>query len=106
MKRKEQNRKRNHNRTYRKKTLLPLTLALIFSLGSLVLAGQREREQKVYYQCVQIHKGDTLWEIAEKYKSETEKTEHMIDKILYCNNMKTANIRYGQKILVPITEEI
>ena len=106
MKRKKRNRMRKSNRSLRKKTLLPLTLALIFSLGSLVLAGQREKEQKVYYECVQIHKGDTLWKIAEKYKAETENTEHMIDKILYCNNMKTANIQYGQKIIVPITAEI
>ena len=106
MKRKKRNRMSKNNQTLRKKTLIPLTLALIFSLGSLVLAGQKEKEQKIYYECVQIHKGDTLWGIAEKYKAETEETEHMIDKILYCNNMKTTNIQYGQKIIVPITTEI
>ncbi len=106
MKRKQDTTNRRYDRILRKKTLLPLTLALIFSLGSLVLAGQMEKEQKIYYESVEIHKGDTLWEIAERYKSEREQTEHMIDKIMQCNSMKTANIRYGQKLIVPIAVEI
>lgn len=90
----------------RKKTLLPLTLALILSLGSLALAGQHEKEHRIYYESVEIHRGDTLWDIAEKYKADTEEVEHMIDKILYCNNMKTTNIRFGEKIIVPIEKGV
>lgn len=106
MKRKQRIKNRQYDRTIRKQTLLPLTLALIFSMGSLVLAGQKQKEQKTYYETIEIHKGDTLWEIAEKYKSETERTEHMIDKIMRCNSMKTTNIRFGQKLILPITVEI
>ncbi len=51
-KRKQDTTNRRHDRIFRKKTLLPLTLALIFSLGSLVLAGQKEKEQKFYYESV------------------------------------------------------
>lgn len=106
MKRKQKYHQTKTNTILRKKTLLPLTLALIVSLTSLVLAGQKEKEQKIYYQCVEIHKGDTIWDIAERYKKDTEETEHMIDRILYCNNMKTANIRFGEKIIVPIEKEV
>ena len=106
MKRKQKNHQIKVNTILRRKTLLPLTLALILSLGSLVLAGQKEKEQKIYYESIEIHKGDTLWGIAERYKTEAEQTEHMIDKIMHCNSMKTANIRYGQKLIVPITAEI
>lgn len=106
MKRKQTKNRLETNEILRKKTLLPLTLALIFSLGSLVLAGQKEKEQKTYYESIEIHKGDTLWKIAEKYKSEAEDTERMIDKIMRCNGMKTANIRFGQKLIVPITTEL
>lgn len=59
-----------------------------------------------YYESVEIHKGDTIWNIAEEYKTESEKTEHMVDAILELNGLKTANVRAGESIIVPVTTEI
>lgn len=83
-----------------------LTIALILCLGTFAMGAQTEKTTKTYYESVQIHKGDTIWNIAEEYKSDGEKTEHMVNAILEVNGMKTANVRAGESIIVPVTKEI
>ena len=53
-----------------------------------------------------IQKGDTIWDIAKEYKAEGQKTEQMVDAIYEVNGLKTANIRTGENIIVPVTREI
>ena len=60
---------------------LLLTMALILCLGTFAMGAQSVKETKTYYESVQIHKGDTLWDIADEYKMEGEETEHMVDAI-------------------------
>ncbi|MBM6830171.1 LysM peptidoglycan-binding domain-containing protein [Anaerotignum lactatifermentans] len=86
----------------RKNVLVLLTLALIVGLGTIAMGAQGGKEGSVCYESVLIHTGDTLWSIAEEYKSEGEKTEHMIDDILKLNGIKTTKIRSGEHILVPV----
>ncbi len=88
------------------KLLLCLAMLFVISLGTIVFGGQTIQKERVYYQSVMVHQGDTLWDIAKKYKSETETTEHMIDKIQECNQMRSANIKAGVRILVPMTEKV
>ena len=57
-------------RRIRRNLFLLLTAAMILCLGTLAMAAQRGKETKNYYEAVEIQKGDTLWEIAEKYKME------------------------------------
>lgn len=83
--------------------LLFLTVVLILGIGTLVFGGEKKVETKVHYQTVQIHSGDTLWEIAQTYCLETEKTEQMVEKIMQINGMKNANIQSGQRIVVPVS---
>lgn len=88
------------------KLVLCLAMLFVISLGTIVFGGQTIPKEKVYYQSVMVHQGDTLWDIAKKYKSEAETTEHMIDKIQECNQMRSTNIKAGVRILIPVTETI
>ena len=88
----------------RRRMLLWMTFAMVIGIGTIALGAQGQKPQTVYYESVRIHAGDTLWEIAETYKADTEKTEHMIDKILACNQMKTTNIQSGDHLLIPIVK--
>lgn len=87
---------------FRLEWLLLLTLVLTILLCTLASGAQSGKMADIYYESVRIESGDTLWSIALQYKPENEKTEHMVDKIMYCNQMKTTNIRAGENIIVPI----
>ena len=67
MERRTQRRVVRKSRKIRKNTFVLLTMALILCLGTLAMGGQRGVQKKTYYECVQVEKGDTLWEIAKKY---------------------------------------
>ena len=90
------------SRKIRKNMFVILTMALILGLGTLAMGGEKGMDTKVYYECVQVQKGDTLWEIAEKYKIQDANTEHMIEQIMEVNGMKNTNVRAGESIIVPI----
>lgn len=79
-----------------------LTVSLILCLGTISLGAQKGKEHVVYYENITIHSGDTLWEIAKKYKSEGEKIEHMICEIMELNGMCSENIMSGESLIVPV----
>lgn len=91
------------SRKIRKHTFVLLTAALILCLGTLAMGGEKGMQTETYYECVEVQKGDTVWKIAEEYKMDGEKTEHMVDSILEINGMKNANVRTGESIIVPVT---
>lgn len=70
------------------------------------MGAEKGKTSQIYYEAVEIQKGDSIWSIAEKYKIEGQKTEHMVDAILEINGMKTENIRVGESIIVPVRAEI
>lgn len=90
------------SKTIREKLFIVLTLTLVLCLGTLAKGGQEDSREKLYFECVVIHTGDTLWEIAREYKAENEKTEHMISWIMEINGMRSENIRSGESIIVPM----
>ena len=53
-------------------------------------------------QSITVAHGDTIWSIAEEYGSEDEDIRNTIYKIKKLNNMKNAELKVGQNILVPI----
>ncbi len=58
-----------------------------------------------YFTCITIEQGDTLWDIAEEYKTEEyASTQDYIDEILSINNLNTANIVSGTNLLIPYYE--
>ena len=81
-------------------------MALILCLGTFAMGGEKDVQTTTYYECVQVQKGDTIWEIAEEYKMDGEDIEHMIDEIMELNGMKNANVRAGESIIVPVTKAV
>ena len=106
MERRTQRRVVRKSRKIRKNTFVLLTMALILCLGTLAMGGQKGIQTKTYYECVQVEKGDTLWEIAEEYRMDGEKTEHMVEAILEVNGLKDANVQVGESIIVPVTKAV
>lgn len=106
MERRTQRRVVRKSRKIRKNMFVMLTMALILCLGTLAMGGQKEVQTKTYYECVKVEKGDTLWEFAEEYRMDGEKTEHMIEAILEVNGLENANIRAGESIIVPVTKVV
>ena len=49
---------------------------------------------------------EQVLDIAKEYKAEGQKTEQMVDAICEVNGLKTANIRTGENIIVPVTRKI
>lgn len=55
-----------------------------------------------YYKCITIEEGDTLWDIANEYKTEEyASTQDYIDEVLSINNLNTDVIVDGTNLLVP-----
>ena len=106
MERRTQRRVVRKSRKIRKNVFLLLTLALILCLGTFAMGAQKGGETKTYYKSVVIQKGDTIWDIAKEYKAVGQKTEQLVDAIYEVNGLKTANIRTGENIIVPVTREI
>ncbi|MDO4530696.1 MAG: LysM peptidoglycan-binding domain-containing protein [Bacillota bacterium] len=103
MERRTQRRVVRKSRKIRKNMFVMLTMALILCLGTLAMGGESSVQTETYYECVQVQKGDTIWEIAEKYKMEDMDTERMVDEIMEVNGLKHTNIRAGESIIVPVT---
>ncbi|MBQ7102807.1 MAG: LysM peptidoglycan-binding domain-containing protein [Anaerotignum sp.] len=104
MERRTQRRVVRKSRKIRKNTFVLLTMALILCLGTLAMGGEQGVQTKTYYECVQVEKGDSIWEIAEEYKMEGTDTEQMVDEIMEVNGLKNTNIRAGESIIVPVTK--
>lgn len=63
------------------------------------------RASEKYFTCITVEPGDTLWDIAEEYKTEEyASTQDYIDEVLSINNLNTANIVSGTSLLIPYYE--
>lgn len=63
------------------------------------------RASEKYFTCITVEPGDTLWDIAEEYKTEEyASTQDYIDEVLAINNLNTANIVSGTSLLIPYYE--
>lgn len=98
-----QRRIRNKNREMKRICVLVAVILWLISIGTIAMAAQAKKT--IYYESVRVSYGDTLWDIAKKYKEEKENTEHMVRKIKELNGMITDNICSGERILIPIVKE-
>lgn len=65
-------------------------------------ATSASNASKKYYKCITIEEGDTLWDIANEYKTEEyASTQDYIDEVLAMNNLNTDVIVDGTNLLIP-----
>ena len=65
-------------------------------------ATNASNASKKYYKCITIEEGDTLWDIANEYKTEEyASTQDYIDEVLAMNNLNTDMIVDGTNLLIP-----
>ena len=65
-------------------------------------ATSASNASKKYYKCITIEEGDTLWDIANEYKTEEyASTQDYINEVLAMNNLNTDVIVDGTNLLIP-----
>lgn len=89
--------------------LLCMTLLLVFGIGvcfGTLLARADETEKNPgykYYTKIEVQKGDTLWEIADRYMDHEhyEGRREYIIEVMNINHMTTDRLTVGKKLIVP-----
>lgn len=89
--------------------LLCVTILLVFGVGvcfGTLLARADETEKAPeykYYTKIEVQKGDTLWEIADRYmdREHYEGRREYIIEVMNINHMTTDRLAVGKKLIVP-----
>ena len=76
------------------------TAIVIFLLIALFNISIAKSDKEAEYIDYTVCKGDTLWTIAEEYKSDNQETREYIYQIKKLNNMTQSNIYENQKIKI------
>ena len=89
-----------------KKIMILILTTIIVIFSSIAVFGRSEKsfenKNEVYYDLVEVSKGDTIWSIASEYSNENITTKQYVDCIIEFNNMKNCNIYPGENIVVPV----
>ena len=103
------------NRHIRKRKILKRRIAVVMAcicmfaaigiLGSMILTdakAETDNHETVYkyYKSIEIKSGDTLWSIANEYKSENCTTQDYISEVKTLNGLVTDNIQDGQHLMI------
>lgn len=87
----------------RKPTLMPLValggLSLAVTLPA--LSSTVHAAPRLAYTTVTVHRGDTLWSIAERKTAPAADIQSTVDQIIAVNHLPTAALTIGQKLRVP-----
>ena len=84
-----------------------LVLVLLFSNKNITRANENGNlvEKTKYYKTIEINSGDSLWSIANEYKSgEYRSVNDLINEIKSINNIYDENIIAGEKLIIPYFE--
>ena len=95
-------------RAYRRTVLRRLAvvfaaLAIITTVGVNALTTAFARSTDADYEIVTVHQGDTLWSIAAEHNYTNRDIRAVVDKIMLANDMKSAEIRVGDRINIPLS---
>ena len=83
-----------------------ITFIMIITAGVLSFGNTKSGGKHIYYKSIDIIKGDTLWSIAEAYKTDEMSVINYISRIKEFNDMESDIIKIGQKIILPIEAEL
>ena len=94
----------------KRRMLLLLTTLLLITIGKIVFGScfsfakdneSSANQQFKYYKSIMIEAGDSLWSIAEEYKTEHhESTQDYIDDLVVLNDLSSETIHAGQYLMV------
>lgn len=82
--------------------LIPLLPAAVLLTTKAQAEGMKEPETYKYYTSIRVDGGDTLWEIAEEYRTEEyEDINSYIDEVKKINHLSTSKITDGMYLCIP-----
>lgn len=80
---------------------LSLAVAGLVSIcGTTQASAAPEHEPVRYYTSIRIEQGDTLWDIAQEYKLDTESTQDYIDEVMEMNQLGSDQITAGKSLMI------
>lgn len=80
---------------------LSLAIAGLFAIcGTSKVSAAPDCEPVRYYTSIKIEQGDSLWEIASRYKSGSESTAEYIDEIITMNQLSSEQITAGKSLMI------
>ena len=94
----------------KQKMILLLALTLIITLGSIIFGTifstakdpATDIPQYKYYRSITIEEGDSLWSIAQEYRSDAyASTQEYVDELKQLNGLSSETIHTGQHLVVP-----
>ncbi len=82
-------------------SIVVLTILSVSAFGIFSGLNNSEALTKTQHKQIQIASGDTLWQIADKYKDNNTDTRKAIYKICQLNNIEASDLYPGMIISVP-----
>lgn len=99
--------KRAHTLPMKGQTVLLIVIIIVsfvflFKSSISVFAGARKQDEVCkYYTSIQVQRGDTLWDIAERYIADGNMgRKEFIDEVTQLNGLTDGQIRSGEYIVV------
>ena len=110
---KKQMRNRRQRKNARRITILIATLCIVIGLvivsGSLFADAHGSANDKAanykYYKSITIEAGNSLWSIAQEYKTDSCSTEDYINEIMELNSLTSEEIHESQHLMIVYYDE-
>lgn len=96
----------------KKKMMMLLATVLFITIGSIGFgssfsdAHESKEEQTIVYKSILIQSGDTLWDIAQEYKTnDYESTQDYVDELKRLNSLEADQIQESKYLTVACYEK-
>ena len=103
--RREKNLKRRRRQAAKRNMIILLATILLITVGSIVFgstfsSAKNDEEFETYYKSIVIETGDSLWNIAEEFKTDDVSTMEYVKELKNLNNLTSDMIHEGQHLVV------
>ena len=107
--RKERARMKKRRQLAKRRMILLLAALFVITVGSIVCGSifssakdsTTDMPRQKYYKSITIEEGDSLWSIAQKYRTDAyDDTQEYIDELMQLNGLTSKTIHEGQHLIV------